>query len=193
MKKSSIPTAPGSASNTTPPGEKYRNDYTFDDFGRLETLRFDLELDSGRTLSDTFQYEYLADSNLAKKISAEKGLSRRTVWHAKADLPQTIENRLGGRTISRYDLERDALWHITDIEKSGEAEASTMAQKASLALRRGEDWIRNPLHLDDGAIDVAAERRQYSYDNAGNRLQPVEWLDTLYAQTFACATNILNQ
>ena len=114
-------------------GEKYRNDYTFDDFGRLETLRFDLELDSGRILSDTFHCEYLADSNLAKKISAEKGLSRNTAWHAKADLPQTIENRLGRRTISRYDLKRDALWRITDIQKSGEA--SAMAQKASLARR----------------------------------------------------------
>ena len=173
--------------------EKYRNEYGFDDFGRFETLRFDLELDSGRTLSDTFDYEYLADSNLAKKISTEKGLSRNTAWHAKADLQKTIENRLGRRTISRYDLERDALWRTTDIQKSGEAEASDMAQKASLALRRGEDWIRDPLYLEDGAIDVAAERRQYSYDNAGNRLQAVEWLDTLYAQTFACATNILNQ
>ena len=128
-----------------------------------------------------------------EKISTEKGLSRNTAWHAKADLPKTIENRLGRRTISRYDLERDALWRITDIQKSGEAEASAMAQKASLALRRGEDWIRDPLYLDDGAIDVAPERREYSYDNAGNRSQAVEWLDTLETLTSTYTTNMLNQ
>ena len=171
----------------------FGSEYGFDEFGRLETLRFDLELDSGKTLSDTFDYEYLAYSDLVEKISAEKGLSRRIAWHATADLPKTIENRLGRRTISRYDLERDALWRITDIQKSGEAEASAMAQKASLALRRGEDWIRDPLYLDDGAIDVAPERRQYSYDNAGNRLQSVEWLDTLETLTSTYTTNMLNQ
>ena len=114
-------------------------------------------------------------------------------WHATADLPKTIENRLGRRTISRYDLERDALWRITDIQKSGEAEASAMAQKASLGRRRGEDWIRNPLYLDGDAIDVAPERREYSYDNAGNRLQAVEWLDTLETLTSTYATNVLDQ
>ena len=128
-----------------------------------------------------------------KKISAEAGPSRRTAWHSKADLPKTIENRLGGRTISRYDLERDALWRTTGIRKSGEAEASAMARKAALARRKGDDWIRDPLYLDDGAVDVAPERREYSYDNAGNRAQAVEWLDTLETLTSTYATNFLNQ
>ena len=179
----------------------YKNAYGFDEYGRIDSVEFSLEIDPDTTLSDKFQYEFLdvpkpvrpISSNLAEKIAAGKGPSTSVAWNPCADLPDSIENRFGERAISRYDLERDALWRITDIHKSGEAEASAMAQKAALARKRGEQWIQSPLCLDDGAIDIAPERRQYSYDNAGNRLQAVEWLDTLETLTSTYSTNILNQ
>ena len=179
----------------------YENAYGFDKYGRVDSVEFSLEIDPETTLSDKFQYEFLdvpkpvrpISSNLVEKITAGKDLSRRIAWHPNADLPESIENSFGERTISRYDLERDALWRIIEIQKSGEAEAEAMAQKAALARQRGDEWLQSPLYLDDGAVDVAPERREYSYDNAGNRLQAIEWLDTLETLTYTYATNMLNQ
>ena len=179
----------------------YENAYGFDKYGRVDSVEFSLEIDPETTLSDKFQYEFLdvpkpvrpISSNLVEKITAGTNLSRSVAWHPNADLPTSIENRFGERTISRYDLERDALWRIIEIQKSGEAEAAAMAQKAALARQRGEEWIQSPLYLEDGAVEVAPERREYSYDNAGNRLQYVEWLDTLETLTSTYTTNMLNQ
>ena len=69
-----------------------------------------------------------------------------------------------------------------------------MAQKASLALRRRRRLDPETLCTWTTAPSTSApERREYSYDNAGNRLQAVEWLDTLETLTSTYATNMLNQ
>ena len=173
--------------------DRFETKYGYDKYARPNSVRFEIAASDGSTLADTFDYAYLENSNLIAEMVSTGGLKTSTTWHGRADAVSGIENTFGGKTISKYDCERDALRRIVGIGKSGLAETSAMFRKLAEAERRNTVWATSlPSHSGE-ADEIPPEQRQYSYDNAGNRVESVEGEDADLAVTSVYETNALDQ
>lgn len=79
-------------------GTEYNATYGYDDYGRLATLG------NG---TDTFNYSYLANSNLPSAIT-NGDLSANFSYESGRNLITAVENKYGTTTVSKYEYTNNA-------------------------------------------------------------------------------------
>ncbi len=153
------------------------------DGSRKTTLSYDPA--TGRLASclagtANFSWEYLAGTNLKKKLTYPNAATAEWSYEANRDLLTQVKNTVNGNVISQYDYANDALGRRTAMTKSGTLFAGT-DQLAYGYNTRSE--LTSAVASADANYNYA-----YAFDNIGNRNSSTD-----AGTQLAYTTNALNQ
>ncbi|MEP2775034.1 MAG: RHS repeat-associated core domain-containing protein [Luteolibacter sp.] len=146
--------------------------YTFGDDGRLASVG------DG---TDSFNYDYLPDSNLLETVTGPAHTLTNSYDNTRSVL-LSKENKVGATLVSGYTYTVNALGQRMDVSQAGTAFA------ASRSIAWGYDALGQVTKADSS---ISGADRAYQYDMIGNRLKSADSLTLPGSPNYA--VNALNQ
>jgi RHS repeat-associated protein len=181
------------------PGSPYAVQYAYDAYGRFHSVTSSIT-----SITSTFTYSYLPNTELLSGMTASSGFLWTRAYESGRSLITAVENSFGETVISRYDYQNDALGRRVSRADSGLAFAiqPTYGDPATVEMPAYNAYAYNGRSevtgaarrwgTDTGDTSDAVDGQQYAYafDPIGNRITAAEG-DT--SRTAGYTANELNQ
>ena len=131
--------------------------YAYDSLGRFASVS------SG---TNVYAYSYLPGSDLVSGMTSDTGHAWERIYEPDRDLIETVHNRYGNRTISRFDYTNDEIGRRVARVDSGEAFAETAFERYAYNARSeviGSQRFYGA-DIDDLSRPVTGRTFGYGYD-----------------------------